>query len=243
MFIPYQDVNPTNSTPYVTISLIVLNGLVFVGQLAYDFDGGMGLSAFQFGFRPASLIHPGSDIPGASPFITLFLSMFMHGGILHIVGNMLFLWIYGDNVEDTMGHGFFLAFYLMGGIVATLTHAFFNMDSVIPTIGASGAVAAVLGAYLVLFPHAKVKTFIWVFIFFMTTIYVPAWLLIGIFVLTNLFWGAVSLAGPDGPGVAWFAHLGGLAFGLLLAIPFKSRLRHAHRIHSRFNHWPSEWRI
>lgn len=243
MILPYKDVNPTNSFPYVTVAIIVLNALLFAGQVYMDATQGSGHSVDQFGFRPASLVYPGRGTPGASPLLTLILSMFMHGGILHIVGNMLYLWIYGDNVEDVMGHGFYLMFYITGGLLATLTHTLFHPASSVPMIGASGAVAAVLGAYLVLFPHAKVKTFVWIFIIYMTTLYIPAWVLIGLFVATNLFMGVLSMAAPEPTGVAWFAHLGGLGFGLLLAIPFRSRLSHARRPRRRLDHWPREWRL
>jgi len=242
MILPYKDVNPTNSFPYVTVTIIVLNGLLFAGQLSLDAMEGFGQSVNQYGFRPVSLLDPGQETPGAHPLLTLILSMFMHGGIVHIVGNMLYLWIYGDNIEDVMGHGFYLMFYIAGGLLATMTHALFHPDSNIPMIGASGAVAAVLGAYLVLYPHAKVKTFVWIFLF-ITTLYIPAWVLIGFFVATNLFMGVVSLGSPEPIGVAWFAHLGGLAFGLLLALPFRNRLRHARKVQSRFDHWPREWRL
>jgi len=243
MILPYKDVNPTNSFPYVTVTIIVLNGLLFAGQIALDTTEGIGQSVYDFGFRPVSLLHPGQETPGAHPLLTLILSMFMHGGIIHIAGNMLYLWIYGDNIEDVMGHGFYLMFYIVGGLLATLTHALFHPDSNVPMIGASGAVASVLGAYLVLYPHAKVKTFVWLFIIYMTTLYIPAWVLIGFFVATNLFMGVLSLASPEPTGVAWFAHLGGLAFGLLLALPFRGRLRHLRKVHSRFDHWPREWRL
>ncbi len=242
MILPYKDVNPTNSFPYVTVTIIVLNGLLFAGQITLDMTEGIGQSIYQYGFRPVSLLHPGQERPGAHPLLTLILSMFMHGGIMHIVGNMLYLWIYGDNIEDVMGHGFYLTFYIVGGLLATLTHTLFHPDSNIPMIGASGAVAAVLGAYLVLYPHAKVKTFVWIFLF-ITTLYIPAWVLISFFVATNVFMGLISMAQPEPIGVAWFAHLGGLAFGLALAVPFRSRLRHAREVHSRFDHWPGEWRL
>jgi len=243
MILPYKDVNPTNAFPYVTVAIIVLNVLLFAGQVFMDTTEGIGQSVYQFGFRPASLVYPGRETPGASPLLTLILSMFMHGGILHIVGNMLYLWIYGDNIEDVMGHGFYLMFYVTGGLLATLTHTLFHPDSSVPMIGASGAVAAVLGAYLVLYPHAKVKTFVWLFVIYMTTLYIPAWVLIGFFVATNLFMGVISMASPEPSGVAWFAHLGGLGFGLLLAIPFRSRLNHERRPRRQFDHWPREWRL
>jgi len=243
MILPYKDVNPTSTFPYVTVAIIVLNVLLFAGQVYMDATQGSEQSVNQFGFRPAALISPGREAPGASPLLTLILSMFMHGGILHIFGNMLYLWIFGDNIEDIMGHGFYLMFYITGGLLATLTHTLFNPESNVPMIGASGAVAAVLGAYLVLYPQAKVKTFVWLFIIYMTTLYIPAWVLIGMFVATNLFMGVISMASPEPSGVAWFAHLGGLGFGILLAIPFRSRLSHVRGPGTRFDHWPREWRL
>ncbi|MCD6326557.1 rhomboid family intramembrane serine protease [bacterium] len=241
MIFPYKDINPSNTFPYVTAAIIALNVLIFVGQFAMD--GSVAQSVNTYGFRPVSLISMSTEGESpATPIITLFLSMFMHGGLMHLVGNMLFLWICGDNIEDVMGHGFYAFFYVIGGLIASLTHTVFAMDSPVPMIGASGAVAAVLGAYLVLFPKARIKTLVIIFLFF-TVVLIPAWLLIGFWILTNLFMGVLSLASPMAGGVAWFAHLGGLAFGVLLALPFKGRLRHATRVHATFRQWPNEWRL
>ncbi|RLC45997.1 MAG: rhomboid family intramembrane serine protease [Candidatus Coatesbacteria bacterium] len=242
MILPYKDINPTNSFPYVTVAIIAANAAMFLGQTYIDFTVRPGYSVLNFGLRPVALLHPAEAVMGVSPILTLFLSMFMHAGILHIAGNMLYLWIYGDNVEDVMGHGLYLMFYLTGGLLASFTHVLFNPTSNVPMIGASGAVAAVLGAYLVFFPHAKVKTLVWIFIF-ITVVYLPAWTLIGLFVAINLIMGMASLASPSPGGVAWFAHMGGLAFGVAVAIPFRSRLRHARINHVVFNQWPNEWRL
>lgn len=242
MIIPYKDINPTNNYPYVTIALIVANVLVFAGQ--FLMEGSIPRSVSIFGFRPVSLTQPlAASDAGAPALLTIFLSMFMHAGILHIGFNMLYLWIYGDNIEDVMGHTFFAAFYILAGLVAILAHTIFHLGSDIPTVGASGAVAGILGAYLVLYPKAQVKTFIWMFLIYMTVILVPAWVLIGFFVMTNVIMGAVSLTAEQPAGVAYFAHLGGLAFGVLLALPFRNRLRYARKAHARFDNWPSEWRI
>ncbi len=242
MILPYKDINPTNSFPYVTVAIIAANAAMFLGQTYMDLTEGPGHSVLNFGFRPVALLHPAEAVVGVSPILTLFLSMFMHAGILHIAGNMLYLWIYGDNVEDVMGHGLYLMFYITGGLLAAFTHVLFNPTSNVPMIGASGAVASVLGAYLVLYPHAKVKTLVWIFIF-ITVVYLPAWALIGFFVGLNLVMGVISLASPSAGGVAWFAHMGGLAFGVAVVVLFRGRLRHARKDHITFNQWPSEWRL
>ncbi|MGI8631724.1 MAG: rhomboid family intramembrane serine protease [Solirubrobacterales bacterium] len=148
-------------------------------------------------------------------WVTLATSMFMHGGFLHIIGNMLFLWVFGNNVEDSMGRGRFVAFYLLAGLAAVYTQSAINPDSTVPTIGASGAVAGVLGAYLLLHPKARVLTLVFI-IFFVTVIELPALLLLGIWFVLQFLPAVGQLSGPEsGGGVAYLAHVGGFAFGLL----------------------------
>jgi len=150
----------------------------------------------------------------------IFTSMFMHAGFAHIAGNMLYLWIFGDNVEDRLGHVKFLAFYFIGGVTASLAHLLTNPGSQIPTVGASGAIAAVLGAYLVLFPQSRIVTFIPLGFFMRLTI-VPAAIVLGMWFVLQLFNGVLSLGGPDVGGVAFWAHIGGFAAGVLMALPLR----------------------
>ena len=156
--------------------------------------------------------------------MTAFSSMFMHGSILHLGGNMLFLWIFGNNVEDSMGHVKFVLFYLLGGLAAIIAQILIDTDAAIPTIGASGAVAAVLGGYILLYPGAKVVTLIFI-IFFFTIIELPAMLILGFWFLQQVAFGVYGVANPTGGGggVAYFAHIGGFAFGLLAIKLFASR--------------------
>ncbi len=151
---------------------------------------------------------------GPGPWVTLFTSMFMHGGWMHLIGNMLFLWVFGDNLEARMGRVKYLVFYLVSGLFASAAQVGIDMDSAIPTIGASGAIAGVLGGYLVLFPHARIQTL--VFMILITVIAVPAWLLIGIWVIIQFFSGFISLGGEFAQGVAYWAHIGGFVAGFLM---------------------------
>ena len=168
------------------------------------------------------------SVTGSQPstWLTIFTAMFMHGGFLHIIGNMLFLWIFGNNVEDAMGPLKFLLFYLLSGVAALALQVAFNTDSTVPTIGASGAIAGVLGGYILLYPRARVLTLIFL-IFFVTFIEVPAILVLGIWFLEQLFFGVADLSHPTGGGVAYFAHIGGFAFGLIFIRVFATRVRKA----------------
>jgi membrane associated rhomboid family serine protease len=165
-------------------------------------------------------------IAGSEPstWLTIFTAMFMHGGFLHIIGNMLFLWIFGNNVEDAMGPLKFLAFYLLSGVAALALQVAFSPDSTVPTIGASGAIAGVLGGYILLYPRARVLTLIFL-IFFVTFIEIPAVLVLGLWFLQQLYFGVADLSDPTGGGVAYFAHIGGFAFGLIFIRVFATRVR------------------
>jgi len=165
-------------------------------------------------------------ISGSEPstWLTIFTAMFMHGGFLHIIGNMLFLWIFGNNVEDAMGPLKFLVFYLLSGVAALALQVAFNTDSTVPTIGASGAIAGVLGGYILLHPRARVLTLIFL-IFFVTFIEVPAVFVLGLWFLQQLYFGVADLSDPTGGGVAYFAHIGGFAFGLIFIRVFATRVR------------------
>ena len=220
--IPIRDENPTEITPFVTVALIAACILVFVWQVSHDPAGEAKIS-YSLGMIPAVLLK-GADLDPSlvmvPPVVTVFTSMFLHGGLMHIIGNMLYLWIFGNNVEDAMGHVRFILFYLICGVVAALTQALVQPAATIPMIGASGAVSGVLGAYLLLHPHARVLVFI-PFGFLSQMIHLPAvWVLglwIGIQVLNSV------MSGHAGGGVAWYAHIGGFVAGMALIPLFKYR--------------------
>jgi membrane associated rhomboid family serine protease len=223
MTIPLRDNVPTRTFPVVTVGLIVANVLVFLWE-----NAALERRVIQYGYYPCKVasdcVPPGTlaRIPWPE---SVFTSMFMHGGWIHLLGNMLFLWIFGNNVEDAMGRGRFLVFYLLGGIAATalqtavtLHYAGAQGESV-PNVGASGAIAAVLGAYFVLLPTAKVLTVI-----FFVLVEVPAVLFLGFWIALQLWQGGGGLTHPDqGGGVAFFAHIGGFAFGVLTVHLFSVR--------------------
>ncbi len=222
--IPLRDANPTRRTPLVTLGLIAACAVVFAVQLGMMADGGdaaLGLFVTEWGVVPAELVAAltsGSLI--SQETATLVTSQFLHGSLLHIGGNMLYLWIFGNNIEDRFGQVRFLVFYLVGGIVAALAQVAIDPTSTIPTIGASGAIAATLGAYLVLFPRARVTTAIFL-VFFFQLIDVPAALVLGFWFVLQLLDGLGSL-GVSSPtevgGVAFFAHIGGFVFGAAVAL-------------------------
>ncbi|HYH08350.1 MAG TPA: rhomboid family intramembrane serine protease [Thermoanaerobaculia bacterium] len=215
--LPLRDDNPRTRFPIVTYLLIALNVLAFLWELSLGPN--LERALFSLAFIPARFWLPGHF--GADLF-TIVLSMFLHGGLLHIGSNMLYLFIFGDNVEDRLGPGKYLVFYLACGFLATLAHAFFSPGSRIPAIGASGAIAGVLGAYLVLFPRAQVTTLIPIFIL-ITIRQIPAIIILGLWFVLQLFSGVGSLGVTDAQdmgGVAYFAHIGGFVAGLLLIAPF-----------------------
>ncbi len=204
MFFPYKDDNPRVLFPFVTFGIITLNVLVFLGQFwisGNDPDIGKSL-VYMYGFVPAEF----------NP-LTIFTSMFMHGGFAHIIGNMWFLYIFGDNVESILGHVKYFMFYLACGIGAALAQFFVEPASQVPMIGASGAVAGVLGAYMIRFPKARVHVLA-VIIIFITTFVVPAQIVLGLWFLMQLSGGLGSLGVDTTGGVAWFAHIGGFIIGV-----------------------------
>ncbi len=213
MFLPLRDENPTRTFPVLTCLLIAANLAVFL--LAAFGPAGLEASILRFGAVPFELTHPGQSagygVERASPWLALLASMFLHGGFLHLAGNMLYLWIFGNNVEEALGRARFLIFYLLGGLAAGLTHALFNPASKAPMIGASGAVAAVLGAYALLFPRARVQTLVFLVVY-IRIIPIPAVLVLGLWFLLQIF-----NAGGGG-GTAWFAHIGGFLAGLALTL-------------------------
>ena len=225
---PLKDDNPSTTAPLVTVALIVLNALVFVYQISLEVGGPEGARAAQafveeFGLVPCRLTgacRVGADVP--SPILTIFTSMFMHGGFFHIAGNMLYLWIFGNNVEDTLGHGRFLIFYVLSGIVAALAQTLIGPSSPVPMVGASGAISGVLGAYLILFPGAHVTTLI-ILGFFFRLVQIPAVVVLGFWIVVQLLNGLGSF-GASG-GVAFFAHIGGFVGGMALLFLFRPRAR------------------
>ncbi|MGD2158315.1 MAG: rhomboid family intramembrane serine protease [Anaerolineales bacterium] len=208
--IPLRDETPTHRTPIINYLFIGLNVIVFIFQVMMGSENQS--IVYQFALIPA---HFTSGI-GLGDITDIFTSMFMHGGIAHIGGNMLYLWIFGDNVEDRMGHGRYILFYIIGGIVASLAHIFTNPTSEIPTVGASGAIAAVLGAYLIMYPQGRVLTLIPLG-FFMRLTMLPAAIVLGLWFVLQLFQGVLTLGGPDVGGVAFWAHIGGFVAGVVLA--------------------------
>lgn len=209
--IPFKDDNPTQTFPFVTIGLIAINCLVFIWELASSVD--IARVAYFYGAIPYNLISFETSQP-IHPAITLFTSMFLHGGFFHIAGNMLYLWIFGNNIEDSLGHFRFLVFYLFSGIIAAYSHAITESQSMIPMIGASGAVSGILGAYLLLFPHARVHTLL-ILGFFVQIVRIPAIFVIGFWIIIQLINGILSAGLLNQGGVAWFAHIGGFLAGIL----------------------------
>ena len=244
---PLKDNIPTDRTAIVTIAFIVINVVVyFLLQKGGILSGPDDQIVVEWGAIPYEITHPGdecaiagqsiacegqSGVVGTAPdqpptIVTVFSSMFMHGSILHLAGNMLFLWIFGNNVEDSMGPVKFFGFYLLGGLAAIALQVVVEPSAAVPTIGASGAVAAVLGGYILLYPRARVVTLIFI-IFFFTILELPAMLILGFWFLQQLFFGFYDVANPagGGGGVAYFAHIGGFAFGLLAIKLFASRTK------------------
>lgn len=213
--IPIRDDAPRSTTPYVNYFLIVLNTLVFLFELSLVPRSRNALF-LQFGFVPATVNQWISGyVPADAALIPFFSSMFMHASWLHLIFNMWFLAIFGDNVEDHLGHFRYLVFYLVCGVGAEVTHYLFNINSRIPSVGASGAIAGVMGAYFILFPHARVLT--WVFTFFL--IRLPAWLVLGYWFVLQFLAGAataIAYSHETGGGVAVWAHVGGFITGLIL---------------------------
>lgn len=216
--IPIRDQIPTRRVPIVNYLLIAANLIVFVLQSLAGANQETLVN--QFALIPANFT---ANINLAN-FTDIFSSMFMHAGLMHLGGNMLYLWIFGDNVEDSMGSIKYLMFYLVGGLVASLTHIYFNPGSQIPTVGASGAIAAVLGAYLVLYPQSRVMTIIPLG-FFIRLTSIPAIFVLGFWFILQLFNGVFSLGAEDVGGVAFWAHIGGFVTGLVLAKLLASRRR------------------
>lgn len=218
--VPLRDDNPTTTTPYVTYGLVAANVLAFIYELTLtpqQLDGFFHLAAVV----PRELTASFSGVPVNQPvpeLATLISSQFLHGGFLHLAGNMLFLWIFGNNVEDRLGHAKFLVFYLTCGVLAGLAQWFFSQGSGIPSLGASGAIAGVMGAYIVRFPNIQVLTLI---PFLFTTVRIPAIFFLGFWFIQQALYGVASLEtrtniGMENGGIAYWAHAGGFVFGAIL---------------------------
>ena len=243
--IPLKDDAPRVSTPFVNYTIIALNVLAFVYELwIQSVYGRQGLDVFtsQLGMVPARfsvvLFNHGyvpwylssglgtDHVSLAAAVLTVFTSMFLHAGLFHVLGNMWALWIFGDNVEDYLGHGLYLLFYLASGVAAAVLHTLFNIGSTIPTVGASGAIAGVMGAYFVLYPRARVLTLVpFILVFFM---WLPAWIVLGYWFVAQFLSGAASSIASRGAassGIAFWAHVGGFAAGMLLIKIFPGRTR------------------
>jgi membrane associated rhomboid family serine protease len=215
--IPLKDNVPRETFPFTIFLLIFANVIVFL----YEISLGKSLGGFiyNYGIIPKTFLSPRTG--GISQFSTLITSMFLHGGWLHLLGNMWFLWVFGDNIEDRMGHSRFPIFYLLCGIAGGLAHIYINPGASIPSIGASGAISGVLGAYFILYPFSRVNTLVPVFFFFYF-IKLPAFFFLGLWFLIQFFSGAATILVAETAthqGVAWWAHIGGFAAGVVL-LPF-----------------------
>lgn len=218
--IPLRDTIPSRSFPIVSVTFIVINTIVFL----YQWSLGPAVTDFidRYALVPARLLTMFQE--GTEPIsavLPVFSSMFLHAGWFHLIGNMLYLWIFGDNVEDKMGRFRFILFYLLCGAGAAGLHVLLDPDSEIPTVGASGAISGVLGAYFLLFPRSRVLTLVPIF-YFIQFIEIPAFFFLGFWFLMQFFSGALSIGmDPAGGGVAWWAHVGGFVTGMVLVFPFR----------------------
>jgi len=254
--LPLKDNIPTDRFPIVTVAIIVANVIVYFFFQKHVGSGLSGLNdinnsnVVRWGAIPYEITHPGkhcelvsqagqvlcegqAGVSGHAPsqpatIVTVFAAMFEHGGLLHIGGNMLFLWIFGNNVEDSMGRARFVIFYVLGGLAALALQVAIDPSSTVPTLGASGAIAGVLGGYILLYPRARVLTVIFIVIFF-TLVEIPAVFVLGFWFVQQVLFGAYDLSDPTGGGggVAYFAHIGGFAFGLLAIRAFAQRVKSA----------------
>ena len=234
--IPLRDDIPSRRTPVVNTGLIALNVLVFLIETLVLSSDPLHQFTYRWGLVPAEFWQTGD----LQSWVSIFTSMFLHGGWWHLISNMLALYIFGDNVEDRVGHVPYLIFYLLSGLVASGAHLVAYSESTLPTVGASGAIAGVLGAYVVLFPHARVLTLVPIF-FFIRLIEIPASIYLGFWFVSQLFNGIFSLTAADvfqSGGVAWWAHIGGFVFGLLVIRLLASRTK--ARVVGRYHPWQDD---
>ncbi|MCX7769604.1 MAG: rhomboid family intramembrane serine protease [Proteobacteria bacterium] len=215
--IPLKDTIPSKTKPVINYLIIIITCIIFFLQLSAGVRHNFLIDSYAF--IPKELyLFLNNDLLSISPFKRMFTSMFLHGGFFHLLGNMLYLYIFGDNVEDTLGHFNYLIFYILSGIIAAFFHYLFNPASSVPTLGASGAVAGVMGAYFVLFPKSRVITLVPIFIFFQI-IEIPAFFFLLFWFLMQLMYGSASLFSGI-QNIAWWAHIGGFVFGIVVSILF-----------------------
>ncbi len=220
--IPLRDLNPRRTTPFVTVLIIVANVLVFMYQLSLGPRAGQQF-AFEFGFIPARIeLAVSGQASLGQAFLPMLTSMFLHSGFLHILGNMWFLWIFGDNIEDHLGHFNYLLFYVVCGVGASVAHTIANWGSTLPAVGASGAISGVMGAYIVLFPGSRVVTLVPLVVFFFT-VELPAVVILGYWFVLQFLSGVGSLGVKTTGGVAFWAHIGGFLLGALLVVGSRRR--------------------
>ena len=225
--IPLKDNIPSSRTPFITIGLIVINVLVYLNQLMLPPRAAVRF-VYLYGLIPVEISQGQLLVPHPVPLYgTILTSMFVHGGLFHLAGNMLYLWIFGDNVEDRLGRFRFLLFYLLSGAAAAATQILSEPHSQIPMVGASGAISGVLGAYLLLYPHARVVTLVF-FGWFVRVIEIRALIVLGFWILVQLASGLLTWGAQVG-GVAWFAHIGGFVAGLVMVIPLRRREAQSER--------------
>jgi membrane associated rhomboid family serine protease len=211
MFIPLKDENPTRTIPFINYALIIANTIVFLYEITLPHRAQIAL-AMTFGTVPVRFSHLLADHGHLeAALLPLLTSMFLHAGIAHLLGNMLFLWIFGDNVEDFFGHIGYLGFYLFCGIASGLIHIVFNLNANVPAVGASGAISGVMGAYILLYPRARVLTLVLIFL-----VPLPAFIILGYWFLLQFAAGISSFGAAATGGVAWWAHIGGFLTGLLI---------------------------
>jgi membrane associated rhomboid family serine protease len=247
LIFPLRDENPSGTFPLVTVGIIAANILIFL----YEMSLGEGVREFvgTYGVVPARLFGPGDSggAPGAAPaggagaYLPFLTAMFLHGGVGHLVGNMWLLWLAGDNIEDRIGHGAFILFYLIAGVAASAAHVILSGPSTLPMIGASGAIAGVLGAYVICFPRARVVMLVWLFFIFVWFVRVPAVILIGLWFAVQMLSALVESAHPGrlSSGIAWWAHIGGFLAGAVLIVlwPKCKRTRQ-----EKYKATPDRWR-
>jgi membrane associated rhomboid family serine protease len=221
--IPLRDTEPSYTFPFITVALILLNVAAFLYEVSLD--------PYELNFFIAQY----GVIPTRFQWMDVLTSIFLHGGWMHLIGNMWFLWIYGDNIEDILGHSQYLLFYLLCGVAATMVHVFFNADARVPTIGASGAIAGVMGAYVVKFPHSRITTLVPIFVF-LTTMEIPAYIILLYWFVIQFFSGVGSVGHShlSQGGVAWFAHVGGFLAGVVLILVMRTRDRWTARFDARW---------
>ena len=211
--IPLRDDLKSSTRPFVTYAILGINIIVYI----YELSIGRNLDGFimHFGAVPYNIFHPGNIVS----YTTIFSSMFIHANLVHLAGNMLFLWTFSDNVEDKIGHIKYFFYYLICGIAGALLHSLTSPDSTVPMVGASGAISGVLGGYILMFPKARILALVPLG-FFMRVMYLPSYVFLGLWALYQFLLGFISI-GSRGGGVAYFAHIGGFVTGLVIALPFK----------------------